>query len=320
MPRTPIDIPLPDLTGKRAIVTGGSDGIGLQIAARLARAGAELVLPVRNGVKGEAAAAHIRAQAPRARVALESLDLSDLASVRDLGARLRADGAPVHLLVNNAGVMTPPERQTTADGFELQFGTNHLGHVALVAELLPVLSAGSARIVSQVSVAANEGAINWDDPQWEHGYRGMDAYRQSKISLGLFAVELQRRSVLHGWGVTSALSHPGVAPTGLLSARPELERSEDTRSVRVIRWLSARGILVGTPATAALPALYAATSSDARPGELYGPGGPGHLGGAPAHQRMYSRLQDERHARRMWEMSEDLIGRRIDLGADSARP
>lgn len=154
MPRRQHDLTLPDLSARRAVVTGASDGIGLHVAARLAGAGAEVVMPVRNARKGEAAAARIRAQHPAARVVLHDLDLSSLRSVAAFGEKLLADGGPVHLLVNNAGVMTPPERQTTADGFELQLGTNHLGHVALVAHLLPLLRAGHARVVSQTSIAA----------------------------------------------------------------------------------------------------------------------------------------------------------------------
>ncbi|MFK0402907.1 SDR family oxidoreductase [Microbacterium sp. NPDC090225] len=308
MTRRSIDIEIPDLTGRRAVVTGGSDGIGLRIATRLAAAGAELVLPVRNAKKGEAAASAIRTAAPDARVQIAALDLSSLASVAALGERLRADGRPIHLLVNNAGVMTPPDRQTTADGFELQFGTNHLGHFALVGHLLPLLQAGRARITSQVSVAANQGSINWDDLGWERTYNGGRAYSQSKIAFGVFGLELDRRSAAHGWGITSNLSHPGVAPTNLLAARPELGRSRDTVGVRVIRWASARGILLGTPETAALPALYAVTSADARAGRLYGPKGPGHLGGAPAEQSIYSRLRSEADAARIWRLSEELTG------------
>ena len=308
MTRRSIDIEIPDLTGRRAVVTGGSDGIGLRIATRLAAAGAELVLPVRNPAKGEAAASVIRAAAPDARVQIAALDLSSLASVAALGESLLSDGRPIHLLVNNAGVMTPPDRQTTADGFELQFGTNHLGHFALVGHLLPLLRAGRARVTSQVSVAANQGAINWDDLAWERSYNGGRAYSQSKIAFGMFGLELDRRSAAHGWGITSNLSHPGVAPTNLLAARPELGRSRDTVGVRVIRWASARGILLGTPETAALPALYAATSSDARARRLYGPKGPGHLGGAPAEQPLYSRLRSEADAARIWRLSEELTG------------
>ncbi|WP_144876829.1 SDR family oxidoreductase [Microbacterium sp. 1.5R] len=308
MPRRTIDITLPSLTGRRAVITGGSDGIGLRIASRLARAGAEVILPVRNTAKGDAAVRAIRAESADAQVRTLPLDLSSLESVAAFGAAMRADGAPIHLLVNNAGVMTPPERQTTADGFELQFGTNHLGHFALVAHLLPQLREGEARVTSQLSVSANSGAINWDDPNWERSYQGARAYSQSKIAFGLFGLELDRRSRAHGWGVSSNVAHPGVAPTSLLAARPELGRERDTAGVRLIRWLSARGILLGTPETAALPALYAAASPEARGGAFYGPSGPGHLGGAPAEQPLYSRLQSDDDARRIWTLSEKLTG------------
>ncbi|RLL68659.1 SDR family oxidoreductase [Streptomyces sp. Z26] len=308
MPRGDIDITVPDLAGKRAVVTGGSDGIGLGIATRLAAAGAEVVLPVRNPDKGEAALAAVRARAPHADVSLRALDLSSLASVAALGATLRDEARPVHLLINNAGVMTPPDRQTTADGFELQFGTNHLGHFALVHHLLPLLRAGRARVTSQLSVAANSHSIHWDDLNWERSYDGRHAYSQSKIALGLFALELDRRSRVGDWGVTSTLCHPGIAPTSLLAARPELRRDKDTTGVRVIRALSARGVLVGTVRTAQLPALYAATSPDAVPGRFYGPAGPGHMGGPPAEQKLYGRLRDAEEARRVWRVSEELCG------------
>ncbi|GGM17319.1 SDR family oxidoreductase [Micromonospora yangpuensis] len=308
MPRTPIDITVPDLSGKRAVVTGASDGMGLGIATRLASAGAEVVLPVRNPRKGEAAIATIRQAAPGADVSLRSLDLSSLESVAALGDTLRSEDRPIHLLINNAGVMTPPNRQTTADGFELQFGTNHLGHAALVGRLLPLLIAGRARVTSQVSIAARRGRIDWDDLNSERSYDAMRAYRQSKIAFGLFGLELDRRSRTHGWGITSNLSHPGVAPTSLLAARPELGRSRDTPQVRVIRALSARGVLLGTVETAKLPALMAATDPTARPGALYGPRGPGNLGGPPAEQRMYPPLRSVEEAERVWAVSEQLTG------------
>lgn len=307
MARAPIDITLPDLTGRRALVTGGSDGIGLRIASRLAAAGAEVILPVRNAVKGEAAVRRILVETPSAAVSTRPLDLASLASVAALGATLRDEGAPIHLLVNNAGVMTPPERQVTVDGFESQFGTNHLGHFALVSALLPLLRDGRARVTSQVSISANSNAVHWDDLQWQKSYDGMRAYSQSKIALGLFALELDRRSRRGGWGIASNLAHPGIAPTSLLAARPELGRADDTAGVKIIRWLSARRILVGTPDSAALPALLAATAPDAG-GRLFGPTGPGHLGGAPAEQKPYSRLVGEDDARRIWQVSEQLTG------------
>jgi NAD(P)-dependent dehydrogenase (short-subunit alcohol dehydrogenase family) len=306
MSRKSIDITVPDLSGQRAVVTGASDGLGLGIATRLAAAGADVLLPVRNPDKGEAALAQIRRTVPNAHVSLRALDLSSLDSVAALGETLGQEGAPIHLLINNAGVMTPPDRQTTADGFELQFGTNYLGHFALVGQLLPLLRAGNARVTSQLSVAANSNAINWDDLNWERSYSGMRAYSQSKIAFGLFGLELDRRSQAGGWGVSSNLSHPGVAPTSLLAARPEVGRGRDGLNIKVIRALSARGILLGTVESAGLPALYAATSADARSGRLYGPSGPGHLGGAPAEQKCYSRLLGTEDARRIWQISEEL--------------
>ena len=307
MPRNPIDITVPDLSGKRAVVTGASDGIGLGLATRLAAAGAEVLLPVRNPRKGEAATTTIRQRNPNANVSLRALDLSSLDSVAALGEALREEGHPIHILINNAGVMTPPDRQTTADGFELQFGTNHLSHFALVGHLLPLLRVGRARVTSQISVAANRNSINWDDLNWERSYDGMRAYSQSKIAFGLFGLELDRRSQANGWGITSNLSHPGIAPTSLLAARPEVGRDQDTRGVRLIRTLSARGILVGTVQTAQLPALYAATSPDAKSGGFYGPRGLGHMGGPPGEQQLFSRLRSTEDAQRIWQVSEELV-------------
>ncbi|AQT81040.1 short chain dehydrogenase [Mycolicibacterium litorale] len=311
MPRGQYDVTIADLHGRRAVVTGASDGIGLRIAARLAGAGAEVILPVRNQHKGAAAAAAIRAQHPSARVSLAELDLASLASVSALGAKLRADGAPIHLLVNNAGVMTPPDRQQTADGFELQFGTNHLGHVALTGQLLPLLKAGRARVTSQASIAARSGAINWQDLNWERDYDGMRAYRQSKIALALFGIELAHRSRSEGWGITSNICHPGVAPTSLLAARPELGRRQDTGGVRVIRWLSARRLVVGDLDTAALPALMAAASPSAEDGAFYGPQWPGSAGGPPGRQKLWKPLLDNESAARVWTVSQELTGVRL---------
>jgi NAD(P)-dependent dehydrogenase (short-subunit alcohol dehydrogenase family) len=300
------EIHLPDLTGRRALVTGASDGMGLGIATALAGAGAEVLVPVRNRAKGEAAVAKIRAEVPAARLVLHDLDLSSLDSVTALAERLLAEGEPIHLLVNNAGVMTPPERQTTADGFELQLGTNHLGHFALTGRLLPLLEAGKARVTTQASVAARRGRINWDDPSWETSYDGMAAYRQSKIACGLFGVELSRRSAAAGWGITSNVSHPGVAPTSLLAARPELGRADDTAAVKAIRWLSAHGLLVGTVESARLPALVAVTTGD--DGGFYGPQWPGNAGGPPGKQSLWPSLTRADDAARLWDLSEELTG------------
>lgn len=307
-----LDIDVPDLSGKLALVTGASDGVGLEIAARLARAGADILMPVRSLQKGEAAAARIRQRTPAAGIRVLSVDLASLDSVAALAFELRTEGRPIDLLIANAGVMTPPTRQVTRDGFELQFGTNHLGHFALVAQVLPLLIEARARVTSQVSVAADQGAVNWQDPNWERGYDAMKAYSSSKIAFGLFAMELQRRSDAAGWGIRSALSHPGITPTNLLAAQPGMGRPTDTTAVKFIRAMSRRGILVGTPSSAALSAVYAATSPDARGGRLYGPKGFRHLSGLPAEQPVYSRLRSEADARRVWELSEQLTGVRVE--------
>jgi NAD(P)-dependent dehydrogenase (short-subunit alcohol dehydrogenase family) len=308
-----IDIQVPDLTGRRALVTGASDGIGLRIAARLARAGAEVLMPVRNTAKGQAAAERIRAEVPSANLEVRELDLASLSSVASFADALVDEGRPIRILINNAGVMTPPTRQLSVDGFELQFATNHLGHVALTAHLLPLLQAGRAHVTTQVSVAADQHSVNWDDLDWEIGYDPMKAYSSSKIALGLFAMELDRRSADEGWGIRSNLSHPGVTPTNLLAAQPQLGRPQDTTAVRFIRALSRRGILFGTPESAALTAVYAATSPDAAGGRLNGPSGFQHLRGVPAEQRLYSRLENAADARRIWDLSERLVG--VDLVA-----
>lgn len=217
---------LPDLSGKRVVLTGGSDGMGLVMATQLAAAGADLVLPVRNARKGEGAITTIRESAPKATVSLRSLELSSLSSVAALGETLRDEGAPIDIFIGNAGVMNPPARQVTSDGFELQVGTNHLGHVALIGHLMPLLRAGRARVTLQISVAADQGAIKWDDLNWERSYDSMGAYSQSKIAYGLFGLELDRRSKAAGWGITVDLSHPCIAPTNLLAApRRSVERN-----------------------------------------------------------------------------------------------
>jgi NAD(P)-dependent dehydrogenase (short-subunit alcohol dehydrogenase family) len=232
MPRTPIDITIPDLSGKRALVTGASDGMGLGMAGRLAAAGAEVIMPVRNQAKGEAALSKINRAVPGAKVSLRSLDLGSLASVEALGDTLRAEGHPIHLLINNAGVMRPPQRLTTVDGFELQLATNHLGHFALVAHLLPLLRAGQARVTNQLSIASSRGSINWADLNWERSYSGMRAYVQSKIAFGLFGLELERRSRARQWGITSNLSHPGIAPTSLMPRPGHAQHPPDPPALR----------------------------------------------------------------------------------------
>src|ERR1700758_3185779 len=201
---------VPDLSGRLAVVTGSNSGLGFGLARRLSAAGADVVMAIRNRAKGEAAIDEIRATVPNAKLTIKPLDLSSLAGVAALGEELNADGRPIDILVNNAGVMTPPQRDTTTDGFELQFGSNHLGHFALTAHLLPLLrAAGQARVVSLSSLAARQGRIHFDDPQFEKSYTPMGAYGQSKLAVLMFARELDRRSTEAGWGIVSNAAHPG---------------------------------------------------------------------------------------------------------------
>ncbi|GAA4192619.1 SDR family oxidoreductase [Gryllotalpicola kribbensis] len=307
---TDTDIPIPNLTGKLAVVTGTSDGIGQVIATHLARAGAEVIMPVRSAAKGDSAAARIRTAAPGALVTTRSLDLSSLDSVAALTEQLRTEGRPINILINNAGVMTPPSRQETKDGFELQFGTNHLGHFALTLGLLPLLRACTARVTHQTSIAARSGEINWADLNWAAGYDGNKAYSQSKIAVALFARELDARSTAAGWGISSNLSHPGVSPTNLLAAQPGLGRQKDTGLRRAVRIMSRLGI-AGTVASAALPALMAATDPAARGDQFYGP--KRTLAGAPTLQnKLWTPLRNMADAHKLWEESLRLVGHRFN--------
>jgi NAD(P)-dependent dehydrogenase (short-subunit alcohol dehydrogenase family) len=216
-----------------------------------------------------------------------------------------AQGRPINLLINNAGVMMPPDRQTTEDGFELQFGTNHLGHFALTMGLLPLLREGRARVTHQTSIAARSGEINWADLNGENGYDGMRAYTQSKIAVGLFARELDARSRQAGWGLTSNLCHPGVSPTNLLAAQPAMGRAKPASGRRIVSVLSQLGI-TGSVASAALPALMAATDPAARGDQFYGP--KRTVGGPPAASQLWTPLRNMDDAHRMWDASSSLVG------------
>nr|WP_296769407.1 SDR family oxidoreductase [Rhodococcus sp. (in: high G+C Gram-positive bacteria)] len=295
-----------DLTGRLAVVTGASDGIGRAIATRLAAAGAEVVMPVRNPAKGAHAAEQIRSAVPGAAVSTRELDLSSLQSISALVSQLVDEDRPINILVNNAGVMTPPRRQVTQDGFELQFGTNHLGHFALTLGLLPLLRDGGARVTSQSSIAARSGEIHWDDPNWERSYDVNKAYSQSKIAVGLFARELDRRSKENGWGITSNIAHPGISPTNLLAAQPGMGRDKETVARRVVGALSRVGV-VGSVDSAALPAVVAAAGVHAVGDEFYGP--TRVISGPPAVRSLWKPLTDMNDARRLWGLSEGLVSK-----------
>ncbi|WP_345801226.1 SDR family oxidoreductase [Microbacterium sp. AZCO] len=306
-PRAPRwSIRLPDLRGQRAVVTGASDGVGVEIARALAIAGADVVLPVRNRAKGERAVASILADAPHAHLTLVDLDLADLASVAKGAEALFAAGRPIRILVLNAGMIAlgDPVRHTSADGFELHFQTNHLGHFALVARILPLLRAGAARVTVQSSLAARSAQLRWDDLQLERHYSVFAAYGASKLALSLFALELGRRSAASGWGITTNLSHPGIAITNIA---PASLREGRTLGARLGRRIMDAGV-GGTPAEASLPALFASASREAVAGAFYGPGGFLHLQGPPRRESLYRRFEDRQAAARVWSVSRELTG------------
>jgi NAD(P)-dependent dehydrogenase (short-subunit alcohol dehydrogenase family) len=254
---------IPDQAGRTAMVTGANSGLGLAAARALAGAGAAVVLACRNLEKGEAAVASISAELPDASLLLEELDLSSLASVRDFAARFEAERGGLDLLINNAGVMAPPRRQT-ADGFELQLGTNHLGHFALTGLLLGGMQGREdARVVTVSSTAHKFGRINFDNLQGERRYFRWNAYGQSKLANVLFARELDKRLRAAGSNVKSLAAHPGYSSTNLQSAAPPLL---DRTVLRVAN------LLVGqSPEMGALPELYAATDPTSTAGSSSAP-------------------------------------------------
>ncbi len=282
----------------------------------LAQHGAEVVLAGRNEANGREAIRKILPLSPGVGVRFELLDLADLASVSAFSNRLLAEDRPVDLLINNAGVMTPPTRRTTADGFELQFGTNYLGHFALTAQLLPLLQRGSAPRVVEVGSGAHRlgGAIHFDDLQWERSYKPWAAYAQSKLAILMFALELQRRSDAAGWGLMSNAAHPGYARTELIANGPGV----DALATKINNLL-VRPFLSQSAADGALPLLFAATSPAAKGGGYYGPTGPFELIGAPGTAVIGAHAKDLAVASKLWDLSEDLTGARCQIGTVPAR-
>ena len=286
-------------TGKVAVITG-TGGLGLETARALARAGAQVVLAGRNPEKGVAAIAQIRAELPSAAMRFELCDLASLRSIADCAERLRNRHDRIDLLINNAGVMAPPTRQETADGVELQLGTNYLGHFALTGHLLPQLRRAPApRVVTLSSVAAREGRIDFEDINAEDAYRPMPAYAQSKLACLIFALELQRRSDAGQWGVASIAAHPGIARTDLLHNAPG--RWSAMGLARSLLWF-----LFQPAAQGALPTLYAATAPEATPGGYYGPHALSETRGYPVAARVPPQALDPAAATRLWALSENL--------------
>ncbi len=289
-----------DLSGKRIIVTGGASGIGYAASEVMASQGAELVLAVRNFTRGEKAAAKIRTMYPGAEVTVMHLDLGDLASVRQFASEFAGRFDRLHLLINNAGVWVPPYAKTR-DGFELQFGTNHLGHFALTSHLLPVLMATPlSRVVTVSSIAARRAKIHFTNLDGSNGYNPMTFYRQSKLANLLFAVELQHRLGRAGAFTISVACHPGISVTNLLS------RGSGRETGVILKWMM--GIVAQPAAMGALPILYAATHPDLRGGEYIGPDGPGNTKGNPVLTDDVSKLFDSEVSARLWNISEELTG------------
>lgn len=291
----------------RIAVVTGTGGIGYETALALSRAGAEVILAGRDPLKGAASVDKIRAAVSGAKIRFEQLDLADLVSITAFAHRLHADEDRIDLLVNNAGVMTPPTRITTRDGFELQLGTNYLGHFALTAHLLPLLRRGkNPRVVSLGSVAARTGKINFGDLNSEKAYRPMIAYSQSKLACVMFAFELQRRSDAQGWGITSIAAHPGVSRTELLHNAPG--RWDFGRIMR-----SVLPFLFQPPAQGALPVLFAATAAEVVPGGYYGPDRLSETRGHPAPAKIPTAAEDTDAAAVLWAESETMTGATFDI-------
>jgi NAD(P)-dependent dehydrogenase (short-subunit alcohol dehydrogenase family) len=294
---------IPDQSGKQAIVTGATGGLGLQTALALAGAGAEVILAGRNPAKGRAAEALIRARHATADVRFEIVDLASLASVAAFAERMLAAGRPVDILVNNAGVMALAKRETTVDGFERQFGTNYLSHFALTARLLPLLTAAKARVVQLSSIAHRSGMIRLEDLNYVGGYKPWPVYSQTKLAMLMFALELDRRSAAKGWGLTSVAAHPGVAVTDLMANGPGAGGG-------LLAWVSGRAVkAIGhSAAEGALPQLMAATMPRVSGGQYFGPQGWKELKGPPGPAKIERQALDAGVAAKLWTASEALTG------------
>ena len=300
---------MPALTGTTALVTGANSGIGWHTALELARHGAAVTLAVRTPAKGEQALARIRAELPRADLRVERLDLGSLASVRELA---EAWQGPLDLLVNNAGLMTPPHHRETDDGFELQFGVNHLGHFALTGRLLPaLLAAPAARVVTVSSLAHRQGSAALLAGNPADGYRASAAYGNSKLANLLFARELQRRAASAGVRLTSTAAHPGVSATNLVSSEQGLGSRP---GVRLVAPLLTKLVLQSSRAGAE-PTLYAATA--ALPGSYSGPQGFREVRGSAGPATVSALARDELLAAKLWDLSEDLTGVRYEWETSS---
>jgi len=293
---------IPDQKGRVVIVTGATSGIGFEAARALAAKGAEVVLAVRDTHRGEAKAAEIRARSPQAKVSVSALDVASLASIRDFAERASDTLPRIDVLLNNAGLGMQSQRAVTVDGFERQFGTNHLGHFALTGLLIPaLLRAPAPRVVSIASIAHRGGRIDFDDLQGERAYNGRKAYSQSKLADLMFALELDRRARLAGPRLAAIAAHPGVATTGFIKATGMPSFIAAAAQLAI-------GLAFQDAAHGALPGLYAATMPDVQGGQYWGPDGFMEGRGAPALAKLAPQAQDRAVWARLWEVSETLTG------------
>jgi len=298
---------IPDQSGTTVLVTGGNSGLGYETVLQLARKGARVLVAARDRARGTAALERLGAEAPGSQAELAQIDLADLTSVERFADGFLAGDQELDVLINNAGVMAIPHRETTAQGYERQFGTNHLGHFALTGRLLPVLARRPGRRVVTVSSNQHKRAkgIDFDDLQGERGYRPWGAYAQSKLANAMFVLELDRRLRAAGLDTVSAGAHPGFAHTNLQVSGP---RSGGTSLVA--RGMGAATRLFAQPARdGALPTLYAATAVDVHGGDYFGPDGPGEMRGHhPTPVQFSAAAHDQAAAARLWAVSEELTG------------
>jgi NAD(P)-dependent dehydrogenase (short-subunit alcohol dehydrogenase family) len=291
----------PDQSGRFAIVTGANSGLGLATSRGLARAGARVVMAVRNTEKGDEAARALKGAVPDSDVSVLQLNLSSLDSIRAFAARIQGEYPSLDLLINNAGVMAAP-RRLTKDGFESQFGTNHLGHFALTGLLLhTLLAASEPRVVTVSSGMHRTGTMNFDDLQGEQSYNRWKAYGQSKLANLMFCFELQRRATAAGTNLLSMAAHPGYAATNLQFAGPS--RFYERAFMAIGNRLFAQSADMG-----ALPTLYAATFPELPGGTYVGPDGRGEQRGHPTVVTAASKAYEADDWQRLWEVSEQLTG------------
>jgi NAD(P)-dependent dehydrogenase (short-subunit alcohol dehydrogenase family) len=305
-----LSLTVPDIAGRLAVVTGASSGLGFGLARRLAAAGADVVMAIRSRAKGESAITEIRKTVAGAKLIIKHVDLSSLKSVAAFGEELTGEGRPIDILINNAGVMTPPRRMETDDGFELQFGANHLGHFALTGHLLPLLRAAQCpRVVTISSLAATQRRLDFDDANAQRGYKPMRSYGLAKLAQLMFAVELDRRSRERGWGLMSNAAHPGLSKTNLLSgASYGLEKPTRTAWLTQLTWQLLPFMWLEVD-EGIKPTLYAAVSPDARGGGYYSPRGFYEtVNGGVTFAKMPRLARSGTDRQKVWQLSEQLTG------------